>query len=152
MMIMGVSILYPSSLSRLALDALLPRIALRNPCAECRTASFSYCVLQFVPPWLAMRPWWYGVDCEEKFGKKVGPFFSYSYPKFHGYDYISTSWKLASASLDFASVATVSSRYFLAVRAWPVSVCDSVILTFYQVLDDGNTLTLLLQPPASTTS
>ena len=74
------------------------------------------------------------------------------YPKFHGCDYISTSWKLASASLDFASVATVSSRYFLAVRAWPVSVCDSVILTFYQVLDDGNTLTSLLQPPASTTS
>ena len=82
MMIMGVSILYPSSLSRLALDALLPRIALRNPCAECRTASFSYCVLQFVPPWLAMRPWWYGVDCEEKFGKKVGPFFSYSIQNF----------------------------------------------------------------------
>ena len=71
---------------------------------------------------------------------------------FHGYDYFSTSWKLASASLDLAFVATATARYFLAVRACPASVLDLVILTSYQVLDDGNIVTLLLQPPASTTS
>ena len=81
-------------------------------------------------------------------------FFSLFIPdsKFHGYGYFSTSWKLAPASLDLASVATVTPRYFLAVRACPASVRDLVILTSYQVLDDGNIVTLLLQPPASATS
>ena len=94
------------------------------------------------------------MDYAEKFGKKVRPFLFFLIPdsKFHGCDYFSTSWKLASASLDLAFVVTVSPRCFLAVRACPASVRDIVILTFHQVLDDGNTLTLLLQPPASTTS
>jgi hypothetical protein len=56
----------------------------------------------------------------------------------------SSSWELASASLDLAFMATVSPRYFLAVRTCPASVCDLVILTFYQVLDNGDIITLLL--------
>ena len=68
------------------------------------------------------------------------------------YDYFSTSWKLAPTYLDIAFVVTVTPRYFLAVRACAALVRDLVILTFYQILDDGNTLTLLLQPPASATS
>ena len=53
-------------------------------------------------------------------------FFSFLIPdsKFHAYDYFSTSWKLASAFLDLAFVATVSPRCFLAVRACPASIRD----------------------------
>ena len=61
-----------------------------------------------------MREWWYGVDRAEKFGKKVRRPFSVFDPKCHSY-YFSTSWKLASASLDPTFVVTTFARYFLAV-------------------------------------
>lgn len=84
------------------------------------TASYS----SSFPSWHRQRDH-SGVEwiAQRSLARRLGPFLIPN-SKFHGHDYFSTSWKLASASLDLAFVATVSPRYVLAVRVCPASVRD----------------------------